>query len=75
MTVGDIKNSLRTTENNTIIFRPNGAYSFIELDAPRLLAALNEITDKIHLVQAGIDEFTECEKILFELFMAHAQHG
>lgn len=77
ITVEDVKNSLlnrRYGEDfSGIIFRPTTGNGFIELDFPLVMKAFEEIVAKIPIVEANIDDFTATEKVLFQLFVAHAK--
>lgn len=76
ITVGDIKQAIQPKAGRkTVIFRPCGEYSFVELNADTLNKAFDEINHKIPMVAAGICEFTAAENILFSLFLNHAEHG
>lgn len=67
--------SSRVRKGKTVLFRPNdGGYSFVELDYKTTRGALDEIVNKIPMVQAGIDEFTKSEKLLFQLFVSHCSY-
>lgn len=74
-TLEDIKSTIIPNEKlgGSVIFRvTSGTYSFIELDGKLVNDAFDEIVNKIRYVQAGIDEFTNAEKMLFQLFISHA---
>lgn len=75
MTVEDIKKSLTPAPGKILLFRPTCGAGFIEVDNTLLNQAFDEIAAKIPMVQAGLIEFTECEKLLFMLFMEHARYG
>lgn len=77
VTVEDIHNSLLRSrygeDNNGILFRPTKGNTFIELSFNLLLEAYGEIVKKIPLVESGLEEFTATEKVLFSLFITHAE--
>jgi len=58
-----------------MIFHPNDpGVHFAEIEQEMAVHALNEINRKIPVVQAGMDEFTACEKLLFIFFMNNAKN-
>ena len=78
MKFSDIKKALNPPireGESTIVFRPTCGGGFIELNKISLNKALDEIIMKSSLVELGVDEFTECEKLMFQLFLEHAEYG
>jgi len=78
MTVGEMREALENQQirdSEGMLFRPTAGSSFIELNSDFVLAAFDEIANKIPLVTAGVDEFTAAEKLLFQLFVIHAEYG
>ena len=61
--------------NQEIIFRPGdpGLGDKVEMPPELLLGAFDEIVNKVPLVEAGLDEFTNAEKVMFILFKNHAE--
>lgn len=75
MTIGEMKQAIKPREGmQTVIFRPINEYDFIELDAVILNRAFDELVKKIEL-PPGIVEITDSDRILFELFLAHAKYN
>lgn len=64
----------RYGEGDAIIFRMS-SNNFIELDYPLVRRAFDDIVRKLPFVEAGVDEFTAGEKILFQFFCFHAGSG
>jgi len=52
-----------TDGEETCVFRPAGYSSFLEVCPKMLNGAVDEIAKKVSMVRAGIDKFTECEKL------------
>lgn len=75
ITVQDISDALdrANLKNGSILFRPTGSMTFIELDYKLVRKAFDQIAKKIAVVQAGVDEFTAAEKVLFFLLIEHAR--
>lgn len=47
---------------------------FLEVDHKLVVGALDEILKKTAYVQAGLDEYTKSEKLLFILLCAHCEN-
>lgn len=54
-------------EGTNAILRPNDG--FFELDADIVSGAERELLDKALIVQAGVDEFTFCERLAYQILM------
>lgn len=52
---------------NGILLRPSHGYSFLELEHDRVVKAFDEIAMKVSIVECGLDTFSECEKVLFQI--------
>ena len=75
ITVQDMSDALERAriKSGSILFRPTGSLTFVELDYKLVREAFDQIAMKISLVEAGVDEFSAAEKVLFELFLEHAK--
>lgn len=61
--------------DDVIIFCPSAGDSFVEFPLSAPLGAMQEIIQKAAMVQAGIDDFTECEKLALLVIQRHAEYG
>lgn len=75
ITVQDMSDALDRArlKSGSILFRPTAYATFVELDYKLVRDAFDQIATKISLVEAGVDEFSPAEKVLFELFLEHAK--
>ncbi len=72
--LSDAIDAARYGDEKSIIFRMSSK-NFIELDYALTRKAFDEIVAKLPIVEAGLDDFTAGEKILFQLFCFHAGGG
>jgi hypothetical protein len=63
------------TGKQMMLFHPNDpGVNFAEIQQDMAKAALEEIVKKLPAVQVGMDQFTECEKLMFIFFMNNAKN-
>lgn len=77
MTLQEMRDALESSihSTGTILLRPTGEYGFVELEGALVLRALDDLVRKIPLVQAGLDDFTAPEKLLFVLLQCAAERA
>lgn len=79
MTLGELRETLQPLRGGArppgMLFRPCGGGTFVEMDHALVLSAFDGIAKKVMLVEAGLDTFSDAERVLFILFMRHANYG
>jgi len=77
MTLQEIRQALLDArygeEFEGIMFRPTSGQTFFDGDAKEVIQAFDDLLTKVVLVEAGCDEFTAVEKLMFQLFVKHGE--
>jgi hypothetical protein len=79
LTLGEMRDILLTgvpRRRKTILLNiHHSGVGFLEVNRKLVLDAFDELTNKIPIVQSGLDEFTASEKLLFQLLHSHCENG